>query len=170
MNGPAAVCGFSRSSLLSLSPPVPVARGDRQDDYEEYERIDDAIVFEEFVYRTAAGAYKTECALYERLHGLQGDGIPYCYATGTVQLPSPDESRRRPFRSPFLLLEYVEGQALEVVDAKLVPRGLARQLLQTVHSMGGELELFTQTYIQASSYSRIPPRRGQAPHSPVLSS
>jgi hypothetical protein len=113
-----------------------VARGERADDYDEYAKYEDPLVFEEFLYRHAMESFEAERTAYERLRALQGDGIPRCYGIGTVQLPSPDEHRPRPLRPPFLLLEYVDGQTPASVDAKLVPRSLARELLHTIRRIG----------------------------------
>jgi serine/threonine protein kinase len=105
---------------------------DDESDSNESVGYDTRVLFEEELYDLAHRSFETEREVYERLHVLQGDGIPRCYASGTVCLPSPDKSRARPIQPPFLLIEYVDGPALHSVDAKLVPRGLARRLLHTI--------------------------------------
>jgi serine/threonine protein kinase len=113
-----------------------ITRGEREDDYEDGDRSADPVLFEEQLYRAATDAFETERAAYEHLHALQGIGVPRCYAAGTVHPASGDANYPRPINPSFLLLEYVEGFDLSTVDAKLVPRTLARRLLLTVHELG----------------------------------
>jgi serine/threonine protein kinase len=139
------------------------AKDDEKDEEDEYEK---RVLFEEKLYGLAKDAFERERTVYERLHALQGDGVARCYASGTVRLPSPDKTSPRPIQPPLILIEYLHGQAMNIADATLISRALARRLLHTLHYIQthgvahSDLHqsniIFTHTVTQPSAPPNIP--------------
>ncbi|KZP28087.1 hypothetical protein FIBSPDRAFT_817674 [Athelia psychrophila] len=125
-----------RSRILEVDPNF---RGSREPGYDDDSDDEDFVKppmekvleeWEEYWWQYSAKQHQNESSAYAALPFLQGNGIPRCYGSGTMDLPG------RAICPRALLLEYIQGsKTLRDVHPSAVGDALVKSLITTVELM-----------------------------------
>ncbi len=114
--------------VASVQRREAIRRGELEDDFSEYAWITaNPIQWEEHLYRLLKCRFESELGAYSRCGALQGNGMARCFGSGVLH---SDSSRL--IKPPFILLEYIPGTPLPLVDVTTITKPLIYMLLNTI--------------------------------------
>src|SRR5258708_1279684 len=114
--------------VASVQRREAIRRGELEDDFPEYVWCDaDPTQWEEHLYRLLKRRFEIELEAYSRCGALQGNGMARCFGSGVLY---SDSSRL--IKPPFILLEYIHGTPLPLMDPTAITKPIIYMLLNTI--------------------------------------